>query len=250
MTNDERYDLTNLDDPPGLTGETVPEPADDGVEATDWDLEAEPAGRTLVPAAEGPAPGVSYVEFPLRAAAFALDAVLLTVVTDYTFRAVYTFIFSGILPEPVALGGEPRFAYLVLAIGLLTVVAGQALVYSYLVRVFRATPGQMAFGLFTVSHHDGSAVSTSAAFLRWLLLFAPLPVLTIGPGVVALISQVLAFLGRSPADSFALVSTLAQLAPAAWFVVLIVSVLLDERGRGLHDHLSGSVVVRRDGPPS
>ncbi|MDQ3554031.1 MAG: RDD family protein [Chloroflexota bacterium] len=250
MTSDERHGITDLDHPSELASETALEPQDDTHEAAEWDLEAEPAGRTLAPAADGPAPGVRYVEFPVRAAAFALDAVLLTVVTDYTFRAVYTFIFSGILPEPEALGAEPRFAYLVLAIALLTVVAGQAVVYSYLVRVFRATPGQMAFGLFTVSHRDGSAVSRPAAFVRWLLLFAPLPVLTIGPTVVAFISQVLAFVGRPPADSFAPVSTLAQLAPAAWFVVLIVSVFLDERGRGLHDHLSGSVVVRRDGPLS
>lgn len=250
MANDEREGTSNLEERPSDDVEAGLEPEDDRVDPAGWDLDAGPFGRTFAPEAQGPAPGVRYPELPIRAAAFALDAVLLIVISDYAFRAVYTFIFSGILGPSVAQGPGSEFLYMVVVTALLALVATQAVVVTYLIRVFRATPGQMAFGLFTLSRRDGRAVSPTAAFVRWLLLFAPLPVLTIGPAVVAVISQILAFLGQAPADWFALVSTLTQLAPVAWFVALVVSVLLDEHGRGLHDHLSGSVVVRREGPPS
>ncbi len=246
MTSDERYEVTDLEDRPVVNHEAASE-ADDPAE---WDLDTEPSGRTFAPAADGPAPGVRYVEFPVRAAAFALDAVLLILISDYAFRAVYTFIFSGILGPTLAQGTGSESLYIVVVFALLALIATQAVVITYLIRVFRATPGQLAFGLFTLSRRDGRALNPSAAFVRWLVLFAPLPVLTVGPAVVAVISQILAFLGQAPADWSALVSTLTQLAPVAWFVVLIVSVLLDEHGRGLHDRLSGAVVVRREGPPS
>ncbi|MDQ3493056.1 MAG: RDD family protein [Chloroflexota bacterium] len=252
MTSDERYGITDLDQRPGPVDRSGADEdgADEPDEAGAWDLESEPAGRTLAPAADGPAPGVRYVELPIRAAAFAVDAVLLIVISDYAFRAVYTFIFSGILGPSVAQGPGSESLSMVVVTALLALVATQAVVVTYLIRVFRATPGQMAFGLFTLSRRDGRAVSPTAAFVRWLLLFAPLPVLTIGPAVVAVISQILAFLGQAPAGWFALVSTLTQLAPVAWFVVLLASVLIDESGRGLHDRLSSSVVVRREGAPS
>lgn len=250
MTSDERHAITELDQPSGLDAETRLEPEADMVEATDWDLEAEPIGRTLAPAAEGPAAGVSYVEFPVRAAAFALDAVLLIVISDYASRAVYTFIFSGILGPSVALGPAYQVLYLAVVAAVFAIIAVQALVVTYVVRVFRATPGQMAFGLFTLGRRNGRAMTGSAAFVRWLVLFAPLAMLVLGPLVITVLSQYMSFGGQSLPDWFALVSTVTQLAPVAWFVVLIASVLLDERGRGLHDQLSGSVVVRRDGPPS
>ncbi len=250
MTSDERHGITDLDQPSGLASETALEPQDDVHEATEWDLEAEPAGRTLVPAVDGPAPGVRYVEFPVRAAAFALDAVLLIVISDYVSRAVYTFIFSGILSPSALQGPQAPSPYLAVTLAILVLVAVQAALVTYLVRVFRATPGQMAFGLFTLSSSTGRALAGSAAFVRWLLLFAPLAALVVGPTTLSVLSQFLSFSGRPPAEWVPLASTLTQLAPIAWFVVLIVSVLLDERGRGLHDHLSGSVVVRRGGPPS
>jgi len=249
MTSEERYGITDLDSRPRSDGE-ADAIDDDTDEATEWDLEAEPAGRTLAPAADGPAPGVRYVEFPLRAAAFALDAVLLIVISDYASRALYSFIFSGVLPPPWQQGPGYQFLYLAVVAAVVAMVAIQAIVLTYLIRVFRATPGQMAFGLFTLSMRSGHALTGSTAFFRWLLLFAPLPVLVAGPLVMTVLSQFLSFGGLSLPGWFAIVATVSQLAPVAWFVVLIVSVLLDERGRGLHDYLSGSVVVRRAGPPS
>ncbi len=246
MTSDERHEITDLADRPADSDGAVPE-ANGGAA---WDLDWEPAGRMFAPKADGPAPGARYVELPIRAAAFALDAVLLIVISDYAFRAVSAFVFSGILTPQSGQGAESSFLYLVILVTLLAIVAVQAAVVTYLVRVFRATPGQMAFGLFTLSSRKGHALPGSAAFVRWLLLFAPLPMLAVGPLVIVVLSQSLAFDGRPTPDWFPLVSTLTQLAPVAWFVVLIVSVLLDERGRGLHDYLSASVVVRREGPPA
>jgi len=250
MTSDERYGITDPDDSSGLQEARVPDEDGEPDEAGAWDLEAEPAGRTFAPAEVGPAPGVRYVELPIRAAAFALDAVLLILISDYVARAVYTLIFSGIVPASSAQGPGSQPLYLAVILAMLGLVAAQAVVMTYLIRVFRATPGQMAFGLFTLSRRDGRALGSSAAFVRWLLLFAPLPVLAVGPVAVTVLRQFLAFGGQAPPDGLAMISTVTQLAPVAWFVVLIASVLIDECGRGLHDRLSSSVVVRRDGAVS
>lgn len=249
MTSDERYGITDLDQPPGPV-DRVDDSEDADYEPPGWDLEAEPDGRTLVPTAVGPAPGVSYVEFPIRAAAFALDAVLLIVISDYVSRAIYGLIFSGVLPPTWQAGPGYQFLYLAVVAAAFAMVAVQAAVLTYLIRVFRATPGQMAFGLFTLSARNGHALTGSAAFVRWILLFAPLPLLVAGPLVITVLSQFLSFGGVPLPSWFAIVATVSQVAPVGWFVILIVSVLLDERGRGLHDYLSGSVVVRRAGPPS
>ncbi len=253
MTSDERQGITDLDQPAGRVDRlNASEDADevDAYETPGWDLEAEPVGRTLSPKAEGPAPGVRYAEFPIRAAAFALDAVLLIVISDYTSRAIYAFIFSGILGPQSSQGSQSQVLFLAVILAMIAVVAAQAAAISYLVRVFRGTPGQMAFGLFTLNRRSGGALAPSGAFVRWLVLFAPLSVLVTGPLAVTIASQFIALSGRPPADWYQPVTTITQIAPIVWFVVLIVSVLLDERGRGLHDYLSGSVVVRRAGPPS
>jgi uncharacterized RDD family membrane protein YckC len=256
MTSDERYGITDSGEPSRIDHATGLEPDADGVDQVDadetpgWDLEAEPVGRTLAPAAEGPAPGVGYVELPIRAAAFAVDAALMVLISDYTSRAIYALLFSGILGPQTAQGSQAQVLYLAVILTMVGVVAAQAAAISYLLRVFRATPGQMAFGLFTLSRHSGRALSPSAAFVRWLCLYAPLSVLVTGPLLVNIASQYIALSGAPPADWYELVTTVSQIAPVAWFIVLIASVLLDERGRGLHDHLSGSVVVRRAGPPS
>lgn len=248
MTSDERYDIQDLDQPSGLDDE-APEPEED-VDATGWNLEAEPEGRTLAPEADGPAPGTRYVEFPVRAAAFALDAALLIVISDYTSRAIYAFIFSGLMGPQVSQGSGAESLLLTVILAMIVVVAAQAAAISYLLRVFRATPGQMAFGLFTLNRRTGRSLAPSAAFVRWLVLFAPLSVLVTGPLAVTVASQYISLSGLPPAGWYQPVTTITQIAPVAWFLVLVASVLLDQRGRGLHDHLSSGVVVRRDGPPS
>jgi uncharacterized RDD family membrane protein YckC len=253
MTGDERYAITDLDQPPGRVdevGDSEDADEDDADETPGWDLEAEPIGRTLAPAAEGPAPGVRYAEFPIRAAAFALDAALLIIISDYSSRAIYAFIFNGILGPQSSQGSQSQVLFLAVILAMIAVVAAQAAAICYLLRVFRGTPGQMAFGLFTLNRRSGRALAPSAAFVRWLVLFAPISVLVTGPLAITIASQFIALSGRPPADWYQLITTITQIAPVAWFVVLVASVLLDERGRGLHDQLSGSVVVRREGPPS
>lgn len=253
MTSNERHVITDLDQPPGPVDrldDSEDSDEDDADEAPGWDLEAEPVGRTLAPKAEGPAPGVRYAEFPIRAAAFALDAVLLIVISDYTSRATYALLFSGILGPQSSQGSQSQVLFLAVILAMIAVVLAQAAAISYLLRAFRGTPGQMAFGLFALDRRSGRALAPSAAFVRWLVLFAPISVLVTGPLAVTIASQFIALSGRPPADWYQPVTTITQIAPVAWFVVLIASVLLDERGRGLHDQLSSSVVVRREGPPS
>lgn len=247
MTSDERYGTTDRDDPSGVDRETGHDEGGEPDEAAAWDLEAEPAGRTLAPTADGPAAGVRYAELPLRAAAFALDAVLIVAATDYTFRSAYSLILS-LIPFPS--DPDTPLAQGAILLALLALVAAQAVAMTYLIRVFRATPGQMALGLFTLSRRHGRALTPYGAFVRWLLVFAPLPILAAGPLVISVVSQTLAFGGRPPPGWLAAATTLTQIAPVAWLLLLTVSVLVDEHGRGLHDHLSGSVVVRREGPPS
>ena len=43
---------------------------------------------------------------------------------------------------------------------------------------------------------------------------------------------------------------MAVLLPFIWFVILTITILLNPQGRGLHDRLARSIVVRREGSAS
>lgn len=208
-----------------------------------WDLEWEPLRRAGAPDRLPPSADAAYAEFPPRAIAFAVDVLLLWLIFQLLLqgRALVALWLTRDAPQQ----NDPT-----LAISGLVVVAAIALVSLgaiYFWRVFRATPGQMVLGLFVIRRGTGERLTRGGALLRWLALYAPF---------VLLISytQLIDIVFRSdllPDGDPLFVASLAYFLPVAWYVVLGLSVLLEgKRGRGLHDRLAGSVVVRRAGPPA
>ncbi len=88
-----------------------------------------------------------------------------------------------------------------------------------------SSPGQAVFGI-AVTDRNSSPLTCRRALLRWALLGAPL-------GVVAQASIDLPLL-------FVLVAGLGL----AWIGTLLATTVLSGSGRGLHDRISGSNVIR------
>lgn len=93
---------------------------------------------------------------------------------------------------------------------------------------FRSSPGQafLGIGVADAAGSGAMALSTARALFRWALLGAPL-----GVAGAAAVNAPLAFL---------IVSVLS----AGWFAVLLLTTLFSQSGRGLHDRLSRSDVIR------
>jgi uncharacterized RDD family membrane protein YckC len=94
---------------------------------------------------------------------------------------------------------------------------------------FGFTPGQALFGLTVMSEPPGDrrTLAVRPATLRWALLGAPLGLaaaLTVEAPLLFLAVAVLSF---------------------GWFAALILTTLLSRNGRGLHDRMTGTTVVRR-----
>jgi uncharacterized RDD family membrane protein YckC len=91
------------------------------------------------------------------------------------------------------------------------------------------TPGQALLGLTVTSEppEERRALAVGPATIRWALLGAPLGLaaaLTIEAPLMFLAVAVLSF---------------------GWFAALILTTLLSRNGRGLHDRLTGTTVIRR-----
>jgi hypothetical protein len=207
-----------------------------------WDLDWEPSGRSGAPDRWPPTADASYAEFPLRATAFAIDVVVVAMIFQLLgqARAIIMFWLQRFVPQ------ETAEAALVIA-GLALVLGSLALSATviYFWRVFRATPGQMLFGLFVIRRGSGTMLSRGAATVRWLLLYAPLALILSYSALIDVISTV------DRAIDPVIIAAGALLVPLAWYLILALSTLVEgKRGRGLHDRIAGSVVVRRAGPPA
>lgn len=216
-----------------------------------WDLDASPVGRVLAPSAPPPAEGVDWAEFPLRAGALLIDLAVVSVIADLVSRAI-NWVFNVIVipgfttPYTPEEDRERIWQALVLIVptALLWIAIGVAAVYLW--TVYRATPGQMALGLFTVDT-DGRALRRGPAAIRFLALAIPW-ILT---GATSILFQIVQLFSDEATQAWRepLYAVFAVL-PLIWFAVLAVTMLRDPRGRGWQDKVAGSVVVRRSGPPS
>lgn len=216
-----------------------------------WDLDASPVGRALMPVAPPPAEGVDWAELPLRAGALLIDLAIISVISDLITRSINWVWQMLVIPtmttayEPVADRDKLWQALvLILPTVLLWVAIGAAAVYLW--RVYRATPGQMALGLFTVDT-EGRALERGPSAVRFLVLAIPW-MLT---GATNVLFQLMQWFSDEATQVWRepLYALFAVL-PLVWFGVLSVTMLRDPRGRGWQDRLAGSVVVRRSGPPS
>jgi uncharacterized RDD family membrane protein YckC len=166
----------------------------------------------------------------IRLVAYAVDALLLVVliyVVALVLRAAIgpTIRFTDADGVPRVL--VDRFHVVINSVAA-TLLAGAWFVGSWL--RFGRTPGQRLLGVRVVRVDGSGKLRPGQAVGRWLLLWTPL----------GLISTLL-----GPPNTLSVVLLLAI---AFWFALLFVSTVRGPRKRGLHDRITGSVVVRRRAP--
>jgi uncharacterized RDD family membrane protein YckC len=161
-----------------------------------------------------------------RVAAYAIDAVVVAVI-----------VFAVAAAAVVALGPAVRFSTED-ALTTLTIDTGRAMVNALLGLLvaavyfvlswtrFGRTPGQRLLGIRVERAADGGRLTPIASVVRWLALVG-------ATGLVAGLLQPVAGAGT-------------WLAPliVGWSLVLLLTTIVSRNGRGLHDGLAGSVVVR------
>jgi uncharacterized RDD family membrane protein YckC len=173
-------------------------------------------------------PGVP-ASFMRRLVAFLLDGVVLLVAGFAVLTFTTVFIGPTVLLEPESAASpvsEVRAWRVVLNAVLLAALSGVYFVISWS-RSGR-TPGQRLFRLAVRGAPPAVRISPRRAVLRWSLLGAPL-----GLAAALTVSVPLLFLG-------------VLVVSFIWFAVLVVTTLLSRTGRGLHDRLAGTTVVRID----
>ncbi len=211
-------------------------------DAERWILEPEPA-EVFAPSADAPAAGVEYPDFAVRSLAFVIDLLLIqstgTVLLQPAGFLAGKLLLSGSGPPDQLVGAWIGFFLPVVIVAFI-----QALILAGFWRVYTASPGQMLTGLQTVRHADGRRLSRRAALVRWVLLFLPALILTASTDIGIWWSYAL---GASTQDDQTTASGIAITLPVIWYAVLLVSALIERHGRGLHDRLARSVVVRRIG---
>jgi uncharacterized RDD family membrane protein YckC len=182
-------------------------------------------------------PGFVYAEASRRAAAFAVDLSL---------AALVVAIVSRVAASPLSGQGfrwgmdEPWLLGLLLLVSLLSALP--TAYYAHLWRTGRQTPGHRMFNIEVVRRTVGGPPSALASLARWILLYAPLGLWAF-PGVLWVAFDPGPFLMLIEFSPW--VSVVGMGVPVAWYVLLGSSVLLDRRrGRGLHDRIGGTVVVR------
>ena len=199
-----------------------------------WDLDGSPDGRVLMPAAPPPADGVDWAEYPLRAGALLIDLAILSVVTDLIGRAI-NWVWSMIVFPSVTDPYTPaetgtrlwQAAMLIAPNVLMWVLIGAAAVYLW--SVYRATPGQMALGLFTVDT-EGRALRRGPAAIRFAMLAIGW-ILTDATNILIQMVQLFDYDLGNIAWREPLYAAFAVL-PIVWFAVLSITMLRDPRGRG------------------
>lgn len=207
---------------------------------SDWFLDDEEP-YSLVPRADAPANGVAYADLPRRAVAFALDLVMVQVLTTMALE-LGAFVTGSTLLTPTGVTDRVLGAWLGFGVPTLIVAVLEAVAFVYFWRVHRASPGQIVLGLFTVRNADGDRLSKRRGLLRWLLTFLPAFFIAASSNL----GVVWGFAIGQQSDQQGATGFALSL-PLIWFLVVFISMLINPRGRGLNDRLAGSVVVRREG---
>lgn len=171
-------------------------------------------------------PGREVARTRRRVAAYAIDAVVVAVIA-----------FAVAAAAVVALGPTVRFSTGD-AITTLTIDTGRAMVNALLGLLvaavyfvlswtrFGRTPGQRLLGIRVERAADGGRLTPIASVVRWLALVG-------ATGLAAGLLQPVSGAG-----------TWLALLIAGWSLLLLLTTIMGRNGRGLHDGLAGSVVVR------
>jgi uncharacterized RDD family membrane protein YckC len=211
-----------------------------------WDLEFEPWRGALAPRGEAPARGVNLAELPVRGISLLIDLLLIQLASAIVLQ-VFSFVTARTILSAAAGGvNDPVLAaWIAFGLPLIGLGAIEAVTYVFLWRVYRASPGQMVLGLFTLDATRGAALSKRRAFVRWAFLFLPALIMSSADAI-----GYVGFYAIAPKVEQAVFSGMAVLLPFIWFVILTITILLNRQGRGLHDRLARSIVVRREGSAS
>ncbi len=203
-----------------------------------WDLNWWPVDRAGAPSRLPPTDDAVYAEAPVRAFAFVIDAVLALLLGQLASQVLALLVAGWSRTAPIT--QETAVLAASLAHVVTCVLITLIVVYSW--RTFRQSPGQMALRLYVLRRGSGQRLALRRAFVRWLVLYLPLAFVMSYQTFSSALSRIPA---TAQVDSF-LTAGAALLLPVAWWLVLGLSVLAERRrGRGLHDRLAGSVVVRK-----
>lgn len=173
-------------------------------------------------------PAYHYADVPNRVVAYVVDAAILAVLSFLAAVAVSLAFGPTIrFPDASAAGDDVVTFNATLATANALVSAVIGLVYFAASWVaMRGSPGQRLLGMTIGAEADGARLTGGQAIIRWLLLSGPF----------VLVSVLTAGLRGVRAAYLAI--------PLAWYLVLLVTTARDARRQGLHDRLSGTVVVK------
>ena len=211
-------------------------------EAGPWDIDFEPWRATIAPGADPPALGVRFAELPIKALAFMLDVLFIQVLVTMLQQVDQFVANETILSSTGGVTDQALQSWVAFGIPGLLILAILGVLQVYFWRVFRASPGQLVVGLYTLRASEGTALSKRRAFVRWLLLFAPMWVVSTAPWLGVVLHY-----GISTAFDATTVQGICVALPVVWYLIIALTIGINGRGRGLHDRAAASVVVRREG---
>lgn len=213
--------------------------------ADSWDLDAARPLTVSGDAPDGPADGVAYAELPVRVFGLLLDVALFAIIAEVGSRVALWLAQSSLTRTSSGTSNDLAGLF-ALALPLGAIVGSQMAIVVVSLRRYQATPGQMAFGLFTLGRDSGVRLTRGQALLRWPLVYGPVVLFLSGSLFSATLQQIGA-VAKNPLQSTDGLNSVLLWAPILWGVIVIVSIVIDGRNRGLHDRLTGAVVVRRSG---
>ena len=181
---------------------------------------------TSAPASRGPSDrSIAYGDAASRLVAYLIDGVLVGVVI-FVVALVMMRVLGSTLPAAAADGTrgsiDPGRALVNAVVA--TAISGAYFVGCWL--LFGRTIGQRLLGMVVLREADGDRLRPTQALIRWVLLGA-------WWGILA------ALLVSIPGAGWLLAGAIAL-----WDLVLLWTTARDDRKRGLHDRLAGSVVHR------
>jgi RDD family len=210
-----------------------------------WSPDLDIGRGALSPKADDPAPGIAYADLPRRSVAFFLDVMLVQTTTTLVLQ-VTGFVAGLTLLNATGVTDNSLNAWLGFALPTLVLGILQALVIVFFLRSYAATPGQVILGINTVRASDGQRLGKGRALVRWLATLMPVWAIAASSNLGVWWAASIMRSASISADAV-FPSGFAIAVSVIWFLVLLVSMLLNSQGRGLQDRLAGSVVVSDEG---
>ncbi|HEY7599730.1 MAG TPA: RDD family protein [Candidatus Limnocylindrales bacterium] len=182
--------------------------------------------------------GLAYAGLTARGVAFLVDGLLASV-----FIYVVATAIGWSMRWPTDLSDQSGLLLLLQFVAALACVMPTAVAALWWHRS-GATPGQRLLHLGVIDEHSGANLSFSAAFARWVLLYAPLALILAYPQIVLTSADAGPFLDLLVLVEMPWLPLVTMTVALAWYLLLAYPALADgSRRRGLHDRLAGSAVV-------